>query len=55
MVDFKQIDVLQTSPWSMLIGFSLLGQNANTWVAGREINFFSDSHLAPKFIKVVAN
>ena len=22
---------------------------------GREINFFSDSHLAPKFIKVVAN
>ena len=24
-------------------------------VAGREINFFSDSHLAPKFFKVVAN
>ena len=23
--------------------------------AGREINFFSDSHLAPKFFKVVAN
>ena len=23
--------------------------------SGREINFFSDSHLAPKFIKVVAN
>ena len=22
---------------------------------GREINFFSDSHLAPKFFKVVAN
>ena len=24
-------------------------------IAGREINFFSDSHLAPKFFKVVAN
>ena len=23
--------------------------------SGREINFFSDSHLAPKFLKVVAN
>ena len=23
--------------------------------AGREINFFSDSHLAPKFFKEVAN
>ena len=23
--------------------------------SGREINFFSDSHLAPKFFKVVAN
>ena len=24
-------------------------------VTGREINFFSDSHLAPKLFKVVAN
>ena len=24
-------------------------------IAGREINFFSDSHLAPNFFKVVAN
>ena len=24
-------------------------------ISGREINFFSDSHLAPKFFKVVAN
>ena len=23
--------------------------------SGREINFFSDSHFAPKFFKVVAN
>ena len=24
-------------------------------LTGRKIDFFSDSHLAPKFIKVVAN
>ena len=24
-------------------------------LSGHEINFFSDSHLAPKFFKVVAN
>ena len=36
--------------------------NLNAWLAslipvssGREINFFSDSHLAPKLFKVVAN
>ena len=28
---------------------------ASEEIAGREINFFSDSHLAPKFFKVVAN
>ena len=28
---------------------------ASKEITGREINFFSDSHLAPKFFKVVAN
>ena len=34
-----------------------LTQNLTTFLfdSGREINFFSDSHLASKFFKVVAN
>ena len=38
--------------WSILGWFAV---SISGVTSGREINFFSDSHLAPKFFKVIAN
>ena len=36
-------------------GILLNVQQCDGVIRGREINFFSDGHLAPKFFEVVAN